>query len=462
MVNKLSDYGYNFQLKLIISLITDYSFLQQVIDVLETSFFESEANAEIVRFIKNYFLEFNSVPTLEVLSVKIKEIEDNVLKETVKDALKESYKHSKDTDLEFVKKQTVDFCKNQKLKHAILDSVEVLEKIPTDYEKIRLKIDEALKSGLDKNLGHNYKEDFDKRYEQLSRNCVKTGWYIIDDLLDGGLGPGELGVIVGSQGSGKSWVLCNIGANAIKNGYRVIHYTLELSDIIIGKRYDSILTGFALQNLKFHLDEVKDKVKKVKSNLIIKEYPSKTATLTTLAAHIDKSTYQKHKPDLIIVDYPDILKYVAPSYNASLRQDEVLGNLYVELRGLGGQYTVPVWAASQFNRSAEEMEIQTGDKIAGSYEKLMHADFSMSWTRLRGDRLANTARMHIIKNRFGPDAMTLPCRFDGATGKTQVFEPESIEGQHTQKEIDEGPELVRKKLGQRHKQLFNNNLDMGD
>jgi len=450
-IKRLSDYGYSFQLKLIISLLTDSPFLQQIVDILETSYFESEANSFIIKTIKNYFFEYKLSPTMEVMIVKIKEIESELLRESVKSSLKESYTHIEDTDLEFIKKQSIDFCKNQKLRQAIVDSVELLEE--SDYDGIKVKIDQALKSGVDRDIGHNYKQNVEERYNEEARMAVKTGWPPLDELLDGGLAAGELGIIAGGPGSGKSWLLAAIGATALKQGIKVIHYTLELSDVWVGRRYDSILTGLPIQNLKFHVDEIKEKVEKLKSDLIIKYYPSKTASLITLAAHVDKSILMEHKPGLIIVDYPDILKYSSTAVK-DMREDQILGNIYVELRGLGGQYNCPVWAASQFNRSAAQEEIIQGDKIAGSYEKLMHADFVMSWSRKVDDKLAGTARGHLIKNRFGPDGLTLPSKFNGSNGKIELFEPNTIEGRGAQKDMDNSSELVRKHLSQRRKELF--------
>lgn len=450
-IKNLSDYGHSFQLKIIASLLSDQSFLQQILDILETSYFQSEANSTIVKIIKDYFLEYKDTPTMEVMVIKTKEIESELLRETMKESLKESYKHMKDPDLEFVKKKSLDFCKNQKLRQAIMDAVELLE--TSDYEGIKYNIDQALKAGIRRDLGHNYKEGVRSRYDEEARNCVKTDWTVLNDLMDGGLGAGELGIVAGGPGSGKSWILAAIGAAALKQGIKVIHYTLELNDKVVSKRYDAILTGLSIQNLKFHVDEIEERIEKLKSNLFCMYYPSKTASLTTLAAHIETSILNEHEPGLIIVDYPDILKYSSAGIK-DMREDQVLGNIYVELRGLGGTYNCPVWAASQFNRSAADDEIIEGNKIAGSYEKLMHADFVMSWSRKVEDKLAGTARGHVIKNRFGPDGITLPSKFNGSNGRVELFEPNTIEGRDTQKDMDNSDSFVRKHLKARHKELF--------
>ena len=290
MADKLSEFGYNFQIKLIASLFTDRAYLQQISDILEPNMFESEANYFIVDTIKKYFQTYKSPPTMEVMKVQVEEIDNDVLKTTVVDHLKDSYKQLESDDLEFVKEKTLMFCKNQKLKKAIIRSVDLLK--DNDSESIKTVIDESLKAGSDRDVGHEYLEEIDLRYEESVRNVVTTGWEVIDDLADGGLGKGELGVMVAPAGIGKSWALVNIGANAVKAGLKVIHYTLELNEHYVGLRYDSVFTGISVQDLKFNIEEAKKTVSNMKGDLIIKQYPTKSASVSTIGAHIEKCRVQ--------------------------------------------------------------------------------------------------------------------------------------------------------------------------
>ena len=231
MADKLSEFGYNFQIKLIASLFTDRAYLQQISDILEPNMFESEANYFIVDTIKKYFQTYKSPPTMEVMKVQVEEIDNDVLKTTVVDHLKDSYKQLESDDLEFVKEKTLMFCKNQKLKKAIIRSVDLLK--DNDFESIKTVIDESLKAGSDRDVGHEYLEEIDLRYEESVRNVVTTGWEVIDDLADGGLGKGELGVIVAPAGIGKTWMLQVLGSAAVKAGLTVVHYTLELNQTYV-------------------------------------------------------------------------------------------------------------------------------------------------------------------------------------------------------------------------------------
>jgi len=251
-------YGYSFQIKLLAALFKNKSFLQQVSDILESEYFESEANKWIATTIIDYFTEYKSSATLEVMKVRVDTVDNEVLKVSIVDTLKEIMKNLEAEDMTFVQDETIKFCKNQKLKGAIMDSVNLLQ--AGDYDGIKFVIDEAMKAGSDRDLGHEYMVDIDDRFSETTRKTVESGWSAIDELMDGGLGPGELGVMVAPAGIGKSWALVNVAANAVKAGKTVIQYTLELNAAYVGLRYDAVFTGIAAQNLKYYQEDIKAKL----------------------------------------------------------------------------------------------------------------------------------------------------------------------------------------------------------
>ena len=224
MSETLTQFGTSFQSKIIASLLRNIKFIQTISDILEPTMFDSDSNKWIVKIIREYFYEYKKQPTLEVLKYKIEEIDNDVLKVGVVDKLRDVWKNIEATDLEFVQEQTLDFCKNQTLKNAILESVELLEN--KNYDGIKSIIDEAMKAGTTRDLGHDYIPSLEDRLTKASRITVKTPWDIINEVMDGGLGAGELGVIVAPAGIGKSWTLQSLGADVIRQGKTVIHYTL--------------------------------------------------------------------------------------------------------------------------------------------------------------------------------------------------------------------------------------------
>jgi len=445
MTDKLSEYGYGFQVKVIAALFTDRLFLQQIADIIQADYFESDANSWVLDIVLQHFREYKSPPTKDVLKVKVTEIENDILKTAVLEQLKEIFRYMESADLSFVKDEILKFCKNQEIKRAIMDSVNLLKM--GSYDEIKTKIDGAMKAGSDTNIGLEYKKDVSLRYEEAARHTMTTGWDVIDDLMDGGLAPGELGVVMAPAGIGKSWLLINIGANAIRAGKTVIHYTLELNENYVGQRYDSVLTGINAQNLKNHQEDIEDKMSSISGDLVVKYYPTKSVSVLGLKAHIEKTIMLGRKPDVVIVDYADLLKV------SQKDKHEALEELYEDLRGMAGEYEVPVWTATQANRSALEEDVIEADKIASSYGKVMVSDFLMSLSRKVEDKMSGTGRGHVIKNRFGPDGITLPCKINTNNGQFQFFEPQTTQGKQTTQVMKTGENMMKKNLAQKFKDL---------
>ncbi len=447
----LSRYGQSFQSKVVSALITDTRLLDSIGDIIKTDFFESDANKWIVNTILQYYSTYKKTPTLDVFKVELYKIENKILKTTIREQLRHVYTEVGNIDLDFIKKEFEDFCRNQNLKEVILQSVDLLK--AGNYNKIKELVDNAMKVGTSADIGHDYLKDLDLRMEDDARETVATGLEPIDDLMDGGLSAGELGVIVAASGIGKSWVLSQIGAHAMKLGKNVVHYTMELSETYVGRRYDTILSSIPTHELKDRKSEVENRINKIKGNVIIKYFPPKGITSKKIELHIDKLTQMGAKPDLIIIDYADLLR---SHYVTSESTYQEAGNIYIELRGLSGEYGIPIWTASQANRSSIQNEIIEADSIADSYAKIMNADFVMSLMRKPNDKLNNTARFHVMKNRFGPDGLTFPAKMDTNIGMIRVFENTSPNGMMAMKDSKDGEKMEKKLLFNKYAELNGN------
>ena len=454
MADKLSTYGHNFQVKVISSLLTDRIFLQQVSDIMSPDYFESQANQWIVETIKTYFVDYGSIPTLDVFKIKTQEESSDILKTSIIDNLREVFKYVESDDLDFVKEESLKFCKNQEIKKAIMDSVDLLKR--GQYEDIKKRIDEAMKAGADKDIGYEYLLGVAERYTDNVRNTMPTCWPLINDLAGGGFGKGELIIFVAGPGGGKSTAMMNIGAHILKKGLRVVHYTMELTEAYVSQRYDAVITGIATQNLKYHIEDIETELKKISGELIVKYYPTKTASVSSLKAHMDKLILQGKKPDIVIVDYADLLRGSGKSGRDALHQE--LENIYEDLRGLAGEYEVPVFTASQANRSSAESDIITGEQVASSFAKIMIGDFVISLSRKVTDKIAGTGRWYVIKNRFGPDGLTLPSRLNMSNGRIDIFEETSVQGKETKKTMENGDEILRKSLATKFKEINGGSL----
>ena len=439
-VDTLSKYGQSFQSKVVSALLTDTKFLDTIGEITTPKFFENDANKWIISEILDYHNEYKKAPTLDVFKVQLSKVDNDILKKTVIDQLKHVHTQIGNVDLDYIKNEFKDFCINQNLKGVILRSVDLLQ--AGSYDRIKDLVDAAMKVGNETDLGLDYKNDFDERMEDLNRSTVATNWKPINDLMDGGLGPGELGVIVAPSGVGKTWILTALGADAVRNGLSVVHYSIELSEHYVGARYDTVFTQIPSTDLKDKKEEVKSKIQSLQGKLLIKYFPPKGVSVKKLNQHIEKMIASGNKPDLIIVDYADLLLSDSNKTDSTYAEQ---GGVYIDLRGMGGHLEIPIWTASQTNRSAIDSEVIEADKIADSYAKVMNADFIMSWSRKSKDKLNDTARAHIMKNRFGPDGITFPCKMNTNTGYIEVYDGNSPDGVIATKQSASG-QLETKKL----------------
>ena len=421
-LQSIDEYGPSFQMKVISSLLTHKEFLQNINDVLSDEYFSNPAHKWVINEIIKYYEKFHTTISMDILKVEMKKLDNEVLKVSVKEQLREAYKADID-DLAYVQEEFSTFCKNQQLKKALLNSVDLLK--AGDYDSIKYMIESAMKAGQDKNIGHEYKKDTESRYREDHRTIVPTPWDQINELIQGGLGNGDLGLIFGNPGGGKSWTLVALGGYAVKLGYNVIHYTLELSEAYTGRRYDAFFTGMPVDQLEKHKGDVENVTSELPGELIIREYPMGKTTINTIESHIKKVIDLGIQPDLILIDYIDLLS----TRKRNVDRKGEIDDIYTSTKGLARELNIPIWSVSQVNRAGAKDDIIEGDKAAGSYDKMMITDLSLSLSRKKEDKVNGTGRLHIMKNRYGMDGLTFQVDVNTSNGHILI-------GDHYDEEAD--------------------------
>ncbi len=415
-----SKYGKRFQEYLLHLIIEDRPFADQMEEIVDINFFELKYLRVFLKKLFDYRLEYGVHPTKQTLATIIRtemDHENESTQKQVRDYFARLLVKNGISDEKYIKSTSLDFCKRQKLKEALVQSVDLVQN--SSYDEVKNVIDNALKLGMDNNFGHDFLKDFEARYEIKARSPVTTGWPKIDKLTKSGLGSGELGVVIAPTGAGKSMALAHLGAQAIKAGKNVVHYTLELSEEVTGQRYDSCISGIPLAALFNRKDEVLESISDLPGSLIIKEYPTKTASPNTIRSHLEKLKKQNQKIDMIIVDYADLLRSCT---NFREKRNE-LESIYEDLRAVAQENKCPLWTASQTNRTGLNAEVVTMESISEAFNKCFVADFICSISRTIKDKNANTARMFIAKNRNGPDGLVFPMHIDTSNVTLQVLEP---------------------------------------
>jgi replicative DNA helicase len=417
-------FGKAFQEKFCHLMLSDRPFCDQITEVLSVDFLDYEYLRVFVKILTDHRAKYKVHPSYEIMETRIRTDCNNYTK-ALKEQLIGFYATIKSTDeipnSQFIKDSSLDFCRKQVLKGAMMKSVKLIKS--SSFDEISKVIEDALKLGTDNNFGHDFIKDFEERYTLTSRDPVSTGFERVDEICKGGLGKSELGVVIAPTGAGKSMVLVHLGAQALKQGKTVVHYTLELQDTVVGNRYDSCISEIPLGDLFHNKKQVMFKIKDIPGQLIIKEYPTKSASTETIKNHIERLRKKGIEPDMIIMDYADLLR---PTRTSKEKRYD-LENTYEELRAIAQIYKCPVWTASQTNRSGLNAEVITMEAISEAFNKCFVADFICSLSRTVQDKQANKGRMFIAKNRNGPDGLILPAFVDWSNVKIKILNADSDE-----------------------------------
>jgi replicative DNA helicase len=427
-MESLSEFGDHFQAKLIHSILLDKQFAEQIIEIIDLNSIDIKHHKDILRLITDHYTKYNAVPTVETVETLIADIEDDVSKKQAKifiSSFKESVLKDKFEDIAFVKDKSLDFCRKQNLKKALLKAAEMLNY--AKYDEIIEIVKQSVLLGFDKNIGLEYfdKDCFNNRMREDMIKAIPSPWPPVNKILNCGLGFGakELHVFLACVTRGKSHLLVQCGAEAIKRGFKVAHYTLELSELKTALRYDSNFSDIAFDEVKKFKNIVWDRINQYSKNrLVIKEYPTKSASCGTIRNHLSKMKLQGFIPDMIIIDYADLMK---PATSKKEKRFE-LESVYEDLRGLAVDYDVPILTASQATRDAADAEIITMESIAEAYLKAAVSDTIISLSRTISDIAHGMGRFYVPKNRSGVSGMIYNVEVDTSKSKITTMGDEPV------------------------------------
>ena len=424
--------GKSFQEKMLQALLTDRQWATQFIEVfnvdecLEPVYLKLIANKYI-----NYYHQYKEFPTVELMITIIKDElssnQDLVIREQCYNFLQKVIKNENGNDLPWVKEKAFTFCRQQLLKKALGESVDII--LTDKYETVVDIMKNAIAAGMSSSPGHDYNNDIEARYSETFRHSIKTGIAELDDkkIMGGGLGAGEIGIVVAPSGVGKSHALTHFGSQALLQGKNVFHYTMELNERYVGIRYDSHLTEInssdcseAKHLIKEYFEANKDHL----GRLIIKEFPARTITVNNIKSHVEKMSYKGVRPDMVIIDYAGIIRSTERYELPRLEMQFVIQ----EIRKMAKELDVPVWTALQSNKEGAKSDIVDLTNMAESYGQAAEADFVLGLQRISTQKATGLGTMFVAKNRFGIDGVQYKVHLDTARSKIRVLSPDEVEG----------------------------------
>jgi replicative DNA helicase len=418
----LAQYGKAFQERACQAMLVDPQWCEQLVEIFDPSYFEQKHLVYLTSKYFDYAKKYKAFPTWQLLITivndSLKSGNDALLREQIIKYLHQIKLTPNFQDLPYIRDKMIEFCRKQAFKQALEHAVDFIAQ--GNYEQCVEVVKKAILVGTTPQVGHELLEDFDARFSRLKRNCIPTGLKELDQhlVLDGGLGAGEFGVVVGNAGAGKSHWLTFVGAQALMRGKNIIHYTLELSETQVGVRYDSILCEIDANEVLEHKQKIIDKYKDMKlGRLFIKQFPTGTATIYTLKSHVERLMVTKDfKPDMIVIDYADIMR--STKQFDSIRHELKL--VYEELRGWAMEIGVPIWSASQSNREGASSEIVDLTNMSESYAKAAVCDVIVSISRKPEEKASGHGRLYMAKNRSGKDGILWPMHMNTARSTFEI------------------------------------------
>lgn len=421
--------GYSFQVSLLNLLVEDKRFATTIIDVIDPQYFDNQYFKLISQMVKEYHHKYETSPSYEALEqIARLEVTQEMAQKNVMDMIKQIKDYDSKDPL-FVQEKATKFCKQQELGKAMNKVKEIMDKGDFEsYEKAEYYIREALQVG-EKDLGTQ--DVFDHLATVLEddyRHPIPMGIEGIDNLLNGGLAKGELGVILAPTGVGKTTVLSKIANSAYNLGYNVLQIFFEDNPKIIQRKHFTMWTGIAPQDLSERRDEVMEKVNEVKTNsegkMILKKLPSDTLTLGQIKNQIRKIIAEGTKIDLIVMDYIDC---VAPEKGFAGDEWKSEGSVMRQFEAMCYEFDVAAWTATQGNRSSISSEVVTTDQMGGSIKKAQVGHVIISIAKTLQQKELGLATIAITKSRLGQDGVVFEnCKFDNklleiSTEQTNTF-----------------------------------------
>lgn len=345
------------------NLIFNEDYFRKVLPFLNKDYFNG-VDKLIFTEVSNFASEYNTPPSLEAISISIKE-KRNITNEEVEkceDYVEELHRlDPKNSNEQWLIDKTEKFCQEKAIYNAVLNSISILDGKDKAHEKgaIPKILSDALAVSFDTSIGHDYLENSDARYEFYHRKEERIPFDLdyFNKITKGGLPSKTLNIALAGTGVGKSLFMCHVAAGCLVQGKNVLYITLEMAEEKIAERIDANLLNVKVDELaKLSKDDYDKKVSRVRSKttgkLIIKEYPTASASATHFRTLLNELHLKRNfRPDIIFIDYLNICTSARIKTGASINSYTYVKSIAEELRGLAVEYSVPVVSATQTTRA---------------------------------------------------------------------------------------------------------------
>ena len=342
------------------NLIEQEAYTRKVMPFLDANYFIERTDRIIFEEFNKFFAQYNAAPSRDVLKVEISNRKD-----VTEDQVKHAYEtldsvDGNSTNIDWLVDSTEKFCRDKAIYNAIMNSIKIMEGKDKQHTQDAIPdlLSKALAVTFDSHVGHDYLEDADSRYDFYHRVEEKIPFNIelLNKITNGGLSKKTLNIILAGTGVGKSLAMCHFAAANLMLGKNVLYITMEMAEERIAERIDANLLELTMDSLKMVEKRVFDtrigKVKnKTQGKLIVKEYPTASAHAGHFRALIEELKMKRSFiPDIIYIDYLNICSSQRMKMGGSVNSYTYIKAIAEELRGLAGEYKVPLVSATQTTR----------------------------------------------------------------------------------------------------------------
>ena len=343
------------------NLIFNEEYSRKVSPFVKDDYFDDIKQRVIFQEIFNYLEKYDRLVTKDILLIEVEnrsDINDSIFKEIVE--LINSFE-DESGELEWLIDSTEKWCRDRAIYLALMESIKIADGKDgaTRRDGIPRILSDALAVSFDNNIGHDYLQDYEKRFESYHRKEERIPFDLeyFNKITKGGLPNKTLNIALAGTGVGKSLFMCHVASSSLIEGKNVLYITLEMAEEKIAERIDANLLNINIQDItdlpKPMFDsKVESLAKKTQGTLIIKEYPTASAHSGHFKGLLNELALKKSfRPDIIFVDYLNICASSRYRANSNVNSYSYIKAIAEELRGLAVEANVPILSATQTTRS---------------------------------------------------------------------------------------------------------------
>ena len=343
------------------NLVYNEPYARKVLPFIKPEYFSNRHERVVFEEINKFMEKYGNQPTKEALSIELdnrKDLNDDEFKSilTIVETLSDAQ-----VDMQWLVDTTEKFCKDKAVYNAILNGIQIIEGKDKEHtaEAIPSILSEALAVAFDQNVGHDYVEDGENRYEFYHKKEEKLEFDLeyFNKITKGGIPQKTLNIALAGTGVGKSLFMCHVAASTLMQGKNVLYITMEMAEERIAERIDANLMNITMDDLhtlpkKMFETQLSKIQKKTNGKLIIKEYPTASAHVGHFRSLIKELALKRSfRPDIIFIDYLNICASSRFKGNANVGSYFYIKSIAEELRGLAVETNVPIMSATQTTRT---------------------------------------------------------------------------------------------------------------